>query len=196
MFCLFCTHVFNFPAPAWKVVQVKSELLQCGQKLKGVAGESCQQVGIQIPAKFTRWYYPITALPKQPVIHYNIAQECEMISMYLQYFEIRQIFESRINARQLIVVNLIKINSCHYNEYGWGSRVNTIVAAVKKTNIGFYRTKSDFYIFIDQIERSMESQVHKIKWSPGAIDSEFLTFNTVRLVRDARVSWSKVANLL
>ena len=116
--------------------------------------------------------------------------------MYLQYFEIRQIFESRINARQLIVVNLIKINSCHYKEDGWGSRVNTIVAAVKKTNIGFYRTKSDFYIFIDQIERSMESQVHKIKWSPGAMDSEFLTFNTVRLVRDARVSWSKVANLL
>ena len=91
-----------------------------------------------------------------------------MISMYLQYFEIRQIFESRINTRQLIVVNLIKINSCHYKEDGWGSRVNTIVSAVKKTNIDFYRTKSDFYIFIDRIERSMESQVHKIKWAPGA----------------------------
>ena len=91
-----------------------------------------------------------------------------MISMYLQYFEIRQIFESRINTRQLIVVNLIKINCCHYKEDGWGSRVNTIVSAVKKTNIGFYRTKSDFYIFIDQIERSTESQVHKIKWAPGA----------------------------
>ena len=43
--------------------------------------------------------------------------------------------------------------------------------AVKKTNIGFYRTKSDFYIFIDQIERSLERQVYKIKWSLGAIDS-------------------------
>ena len=87
------------------------------------------------------------------------------------------------------------INSC-VTKGGSRSRVNNIVSAVKKTNIGFYRTKCDFYIFIDQIERSMESQVYKIKSLPEAMNSEFLTFNTVRLVRDARVSWSRVANLL
>ena len=48
------TFSVSISPPACKVVQVESELLQSGQKLKRVAGQSCQQVGIQIPAKFTR----------------------------------------------------------------------------------------------------------------------------------------------